>query len=505
MSSGSVTAGVRDDLRSTLKHGAIYGLGTLLAKAIGFIMIPIYTRVLTPEDYGVLELLTMTTDVIALVAGLGLTWAVTRYYYYYDDPDDRRRVVSSAAVLFVALFGLASAAAVPFAEPLSLLVLGRGGHADLVRLAILSFFLLSFLEIPLAFLRARQASVQVVGLGLARLVLALALNIWFVVILRWGVAGVLYSTILASAAAGAYLTAVTLREAGLRFSAPIARKLLAYGFPVVAANLGSFVLHYSDRYFLRAYDSLATVGLYSLSYKFAMLMSLFIATPFALIWAPKAFEVEKREGERARPILRRILSYYNVALVSAGLGISLFAGDVIRVMASAEFHAADRTIPLLCLGMLFFGYRQVSYVGAAIRERTDVIGLGTAVAAGMALVANFLLIPRWGAIGAAVATALAFALEFAIVMSASERIYRLGYPIPHLFAPVLLAVAAYLGTRLLLPPDAPLSVSIATKALAFALFAAALVLRGDLPRPRRWPGALAPWRIPSTRDARRHR
>jgi O-antigen/teichoic acid export membrane protein len=263
---------------------------------------------------------------------------------------------------------------------------------------------------------------------------------------------------------------------------------------VIAANLSSFILHYSDRYFLRAYDSLEAVGLYSLAYKFAMLMSLFIATPFAQIWAPKALEIEKGEAERARPILRRILSYYNVALVGTGLGIALFAGDVIRVMAAPEFHAADRTVPVLCLAMLFFGYRQVSYIGAAIRERSDLIGLGTAAAAGVVLVGNFLLIPRWGAMGAATATLLAFAGEFAIVMTASERVYGLRYPMARLFAPVVLAVATYGGVRWILPDDAPLGVSLSVKVLAFALFFAVLLLRSDLARPRMWRAVLAPLR-----------
>lgn len=457
-------------LKSTFKHGAIYGLGTLLAKAIGFIMLPIYTRVLTPGDYGILELLSMTTDVIAMITGVGLTWSITRYYYYYDDPVDRGAVISSAAILLVALVGVASAVALPLAGPLAGLILGDREYAFLMRLSIAVLFLSSFLELPLAFLRARQESTHVVAVSIARLVLGLSLNILFVVVLRLGVAGVLYSTIGASAASGAYLLFVTVRDAGVRFSVPIARKLIAYGVPIVAANLGSFVLHYSDRYLLRAYGSLEEVGLYSLAYKFAMLLSLFIATPFAQIWAPKALEIEKAEGERAQPVLRRIITVYNIALISGAFGIALFAGHAIRIVAGEEFHTASQTVPLLCLGLLFFGYRQISYIGASIRERSDVIAAGTIVGATLALAANFALIPRWGATGAALATAVGFATEFAVVLALAERVYPLRYPLARLFAPVALAGVLFGAVHIALPVGAPLTVALPAKIGILGLF-----------------------------------
>lgn len=485
-SAGNGVAGEEGDryLRSTVKHGLVYGLGSILTKAIGFVMLPVYTRVLTPADYGILEILTMTTDVIAMVVGAGLTWAVTRYYYYYDAPEEKHAVVSSAAILLVASFGVSSLVTLPFSGALSTLLLGSGSHADLVRLAIAAFFLTSLIEVPMAFLRARQESVHVVAVGVARFTLALGLNILFLIGLGMGVDGILYSTILASAAAGGYLVTTTLRETGLRFSRPVARKLVAYGLPLIATNLGSFALHQSDRYFLRAFDSLESVGLYSLGYKFAMLMSLLVATPFARIWSPKALEIEDAEGDGGRPVLRRILYGYNLVLVASGLGIALFAGDVIRLMAAPEFHGAAAMVPLLCLGMLFFGYRQVAYVGPTIRERSDLIARGTAVGAAVVLAANFALIPRWGPLGAALATLLAFGSEFAVVMAHSERVYPLGLSLGRLFRPVAVAVTLYGAVALGLPDGPSPWLSVPAKLAALTAFGGLLVVTGDLPRPR---------------------
>lgn len=496
MRGGGPPAAAGAHLRSTFRHGLVYGLGMVAAKAVGFVMLPIYTRVLTPADYGVLELLGMTVDVLALVTGVGLTWSVTRYYWFYDDPARKDAVVSSALILMVVSFGLASAVALPFAADLARVVLGDPAHAGLVALAIAGFFLTSFVEIPLAWLRARQDSTRVVAVGIARLVLALGLNVLFLVVLEMGVAGVFYSTILASGAAGAYLAATTLGSTGLTFSGPVARKLLAYGAPIVAANVGSFAMHYSDRYFLRAHGSLEAVGLYSLAYKFAMLIAVFIANPFALIWAPKALEIDKTEGARAGPILRTILDHYVVVLVTAALAISLLAGDAIRVMASPEFHGAGATVPLLCLGILFFGYLQIAYIGPSIRERSDIIAAGAVVGGVVVLGANLLLIPRFQAWGAACATLAAFAAQFLVVRWGSERVYPLRYPRVRLVRPVVLAAGVYALVEGLLGADVAVLPSVAARGAGLVLFVGLLAVSGDLPAAARGWASRVPRRLP---------
>lgn len=464
---GIVTHG---HLKDTLKHGSIYSLAIVLSRMISFIMIPVYTRVLTPEDYGILELLSMTTDVMAMLTGLGLGWAITRYYYYYDDPRRRGEVVSTALVMTTALFGTATALSMPIADRLSAVLLGTPQHTGLVRLALVSFFLSSLLETPTVYLRAKQASLHAAAIGLVRLSLVLGLNILLVVVLRLGVEGVLLSTIVTSALLAVYLLVITLRETGLRVSRPIMWQLVRYGAPLVAWSVGSFVLHYSDRYFLRAYDGLASVGLYSLAYRFAMLAATFVGAPFGQIWGPKALQIEKNEGANAQPILREISSYYNIALVGCALGLSLFSGDVLRLIAGQDFHAAEEPIPLLCLAIVLFDYRHISQLGATIRERSDLIAYSTAVAAGIVTVLNFALIPRWGMMGAAAATVTAFAAEFFFMSALSARVYSLNYPVREVLRPLCLALIIYGASRALLGAEAPLAVSVPIKGLAFAAF-----------------------------------
>lgn len=478
----------RSHLRSTAKHGIIYSVGVILSRLIGFVMIPIYTRVLQPDDYGVLEILSLTTDVVAMLAGFGIGLAVIRTLYRYDTPAERHLVASSAAILLLVGFGLLGLLGITFAKPLASLLLGDawGSSGDgLVRLTVVGMALGSMLEVPLAMLRANQRSADVVLVGLARLVISVTLNIVLVVWLRMGVAGVLWSTLLTSGFVGGVLTFRLVREAGIGFSSTVARQLVSFGAPLAIWNLASFVMHYSDRYFLRTFGSLEDVGLYSLSYKMAMLLSLFVAGPFSEIWIPKSLEIDRAEGAGAPVVLRGIIGYYNILLVTVALGIALFAGDAIRLATGAAFHAAAKPVPLLLFAMVLFSYRAIGQLGALIRGRSDLIAVSTVVAASSAIAFNFLLIPRFGVFGAAGATAIAFTIEFLVMRRLSASVYPSVVPLFELARPLGLAVLVWYGVDAFVPQDAALVLRVLANFTAVALFGATLALTGVLSRDDR--------------------
>ena len=124
----------RGYIKSTLRHGGIYTLGMVLSRLVGFVMIPVYTRVLSPADYGVLEILSLTTDILSMLAGMGIGLAVMRFYYRAADQGERRVVVSSAALLLAAVFVAVSSLGLIAAGPLTTLLLGDGASVRLARM-----------------------------------------------------------------------------------------------------------------------------------------------------------------------------------------------------------------------------------------------------------------------------------------------------------------------------------------------------------------------------------
>jgi O-antigen/teichoic acid export membrane protein len=202
------------------------------------------------------------------------------------------------------------------------------------------------IDVPMTVMRARQESQQVVLWGAIRLLLAIVLNLVFVVWLRMGVLGVLLSTIISGGAVGGYLVSRLLRITGLHFQPAMARALVAFGAPFAIWELGSFVLHFSDRFFLNAYSTLETVGLYSLSYKVAIVIPFFVTGPFSSIWLPKALEIEKREGSgRSRSSPR---SSGTTTSCSSASRSACRSSRGTRSASPPARHSMGRTLPSRC-------------------------------------------------------------------------------------------------------------------------------------------------------------
>ena len=319
--------------------------------------------------------------------------------------------------------------------------------------------------------------------GAIRLLLAIGLNLILVVWLRMGVLGVLISTLVSGGIVGGYLVTRLLRVTGLHFSVAMARALVACGAPFAIWELGSFVLHFSDRFFLNAYGTLEEVGLYSLSYKIAIVIPFFVTGPFSSIWLPKALEIEKREGLGAIPILSAIQRHYNLLLICIAFGMSLFAWDAIRIGTGPAFHAAYAPIPLLAAAMVFFGYRQIAQIGVIIKDRPGLVARSTAVAAATVLLLNWLLIPRFGAMGAAAATLGGFGTEFFIMRWFSMRAYPLRIEVGALA--LAIGVAMWALTRAVLPDHASIPLSLAINAIGYLAFVAALLVSGAIDADQR--------------------
>ncbi|MCJ7751829.1 MAG: oligosaccharide flippase family protein, partial [Armatimonadetes bacterium] len=275
MSQGTLDHNLKE-IKGVAKHALIYGGGIVISKAVGFVMVPLYTRVLTPADYGLLELLTRGAEVAAIVLTLGFSTSVLRFYYDFKSEQDRNAVISSALVFSALVALVATVPLAAFSEQLSRLFLGTPDHRLFVLLLVFANLFELTCIVPMALLRAREESMLYTAVSISRLVLSLGLNIGLVAVLRLGVLGVLYSGLISGALTAIWLVALSVRKTGLSFSFAKIKPMLIYGLPLVPATLGMFILHSADRFFLSAYAGLDQVGLYALSYRFAMMLPVLI-------------------------------------------------------------------------------------------------------------------------------------------------------------------------------------------------------------------------------------
>ena len=429
------------DIKAVTKHFFIYGMGSILGRIASFILLPLYTHYLSTSEYGTLDLLELTTYIIGMFLAAGISHSLLRFYYDSEDPERRKLVVSTSliSISVVSLLGFVILSL--SASSISELVFKNQDYITLFRLVFLSLMFSLISEIPLSLFRAQQRSVLYTIISLIRLVLTLSLNILFIVGFKWGIKGIILSSLCIQALSGVVLTSMILKQVGLKFSVPIFKEMLKYGIPLIPEGAGYFVLNFADRFILQRFTNLSEVGLYSLGYKFGMIISPMITDPFLSIWRPKMFETSKRED--AKNLYSVMFTYFMFVEIFAGLFISILIIDALKIISSPEFYSCYKIVPLISFSyILMAGYFFVQ-MGLLQRKKTKHVAYIVLVAAGINVGLNLLLVPRLGMWGSAISTILSFIVLFIFNYAVSNTIYYIKYQYLRLAKMLVLAVSLY--------------------------------------------------------------
>jgi O-antigen/teichoic acid export membrane protein len=438
---------VKSETKLLAKHSTIYAIGNLLQKLIAFILLPLYTRYLTPDDYGVKELVAISTDVIGVLVATGISSALFRFYFDYEDPQQRNRVISSTYLSLGALASVAVAVLFLFAEPLSGMVLNDPQLKHYLMLGFGSLWFKVMNDVSRGYLRANQKSLHVISYSLVQLLVALSLNIYFLVYLGLGVVGIFYSSLIVSVLLFLFMTLPVIKQVGLGFSMPLVKEMLRFGLPLVPSQLGGFVVHLSDRFFIKEYLSIADAGLYSLSYRLGTLPGTFIVQPFNQTWLPRRFEIHKQPD--SEQVFGRIFTYFLTVLFFAGLAVAILSKEILMLLAGSEFWSAYRIVPLIVIANLTFSLHYHFNFGLLLQKRTKLIAVVNISNGVLVLLLNWLLIPRFGVFGAAYATILAFVYKVSLTWFFSRRYYRPHFESARILKLVVTALVLYGASRML--------------------------------------------------------
>ena len=337
-------ADFKQETKTIARHSSVYMLATILNKVVSFLMIPIYTRFLIPSDYGVMEILGITTDVIGMVISIGIAGAMYRFYFEYESVRDRNEVISTAILTFGTI-GFVSLSILSLSSHfLAIKILNAGRYYYYFLIAFCSLWFNTILQMGYSYLRIKEESVKYLLYSLSRMILSLSLNIYLVAIIKLGVLGVLLSTLITSTTFSILLVLPIMVKVGSRISLAKCKAMIKYGAPLIPTNLAAFVVHASDRFFINHYAGLADTGIYSLGYKFGNLPNNFIAAPFMQIWEVRFFKWYK--DKNAHIIFGKIFTYLCFLTIFVGLGISVLIKDVIQIISDPGYWSAYKAYRL---------------------------------------------------------------------------------------------------------------------------------------------------------------
>lgn len=461
-----------------VRHSSIYALGNIAGQLVGFVMLPIYTRYLTPADYGVVGLLLFAVSLIELVFGARMARVLPRFYYEQEEQTERHAVISTALLITSAASGLAMAALLLLREPVSQGLFGSSEYGLVVGLFALLILGHALENYGLQYVRMQQRPWLFISLNLVKLVLQLSLNIWFVVVQQQGVLGIALSSAISSAVFSLALAGYTTAHTGLRFNSALARRLLAFTWPLWIAGLAGLYIGSANRYYIRIFSSLEEVGLYELAIKFSTIITLLIWRPFNQYWQTERFVIYRQPDPL--PVFQNVFRFVSLLMVLAALGIALFAGPVIRIMADAAFHRAEQAVPFLVFGAVFSSLTLFSNFSFLVKDKTGWMSQNEYLTAAIVTVFYLLLIPAFGFVGAAVALMLAQGAQFIIVHRRARAHYDMGISLLPLAFNLLVAALGYTASRLLQSELLPWDLAMR---LAVFLCCAVIMLAGPLRDP----------------------
>jgi O-antigen/teichoic acid export membrane protein len=454
-------------LRSLVKDSAVYAVGVIATQLVGFIMIPIYTRVLTPADYGVIETTTRIVDVINLLLALGLAEALLRHYYVAQTEEDRRRLIATTFSFNLMVIVVGCTLTLPLAPQLARLAFGHERYSTYVAVWLAAMLLNNLADLPLTLWRAEGKPWRFTGISVCRLLTQVTANIILVVLLRWGVWGVAMSNFINAAAWSTLLGIAVRRKYGILLDISWLRSVLRYGLPLVPATFSQFILHYSDRFFLARYATESELGLYSLAYRFGMLVSISMRV-VVTAWYPWVFSTAKSSQDTTS--VRRAAALVLVVLAMIAGTLMLCTEIVLRLMSAPRFWQASQYVSLIAAGCWFFAAHIPWSVGARLANRTEVVAKAHLFTAGASLLGYAWFIPRYGAWGAAVMTLLSFVCLSLTCLIWSERTKPVRQDV-HAISFALLLLAASAGGDAILRARGDVSTGIRLIA-ATAIFAA---------------------------------
>jgi O-antigen/teichoic acid export membrane protein len=360
--------------------------------------------------------------------------------------------------------------------PLLAWAMGVAGYDWALRIVLINTFVIGFYFIPFHVLRMTDRAATFVALTTTRAAATLLVRFGLVVGASLGVTGFVLTDLVVTAVFTLVLLPWFRPLIRPLFSRAVLQDALRFGLPRVPHGIAQQVMFVADRNALRIFSTLSEVGLFQMGASFGMAMKL-VLNSFEYAWAPFYFQTMKEPDAKAT--FRLVTTYGIAALVLLEAGLAAVGPDLVRFVLPAQFHSAARIVPWIGLGVAFQGVYLLTSIGLNITKNTRYYPVATISAAATSVVANVVLVPRFGAIGAAWANATAYGVMATTALVLSQRVYPIALEYGRL-ARIVLAGAGALAAALALPAMPPLASGLVRGVTVVVVWPALLAILGFL-------------------------
>lgn len=431
-----------DKIKSLGADTAVYGVSTIIGRFLNFLLVPFYTNVLSTSQYGIVATVYSYIAFMNIIYIYGMESAYFKYASTREIGSDKQifstpffSILATSVVfsglIFLTSSGLSSLIQVPYQ------------FEDTIKYSAIILLLDSLSIIPFAALRLQRKVKTFAAIKLVNITVNVIANVVLLLKYHAGVEGIFISGVIASAVTLALLLPEILSKLTLSFAGKLDKHtilrlytaLLKFGLPYIPAGLAAMMVQVIDRPILLALTNESTVGIYQANYRLGIFMML-VVSMYDYAWRP--FFLTHANDPDAKQLFAKILTYFTFFSSILILLVSLYIDDLVkfrvlgRFIINPAYWSGLGIVPIVLLGYLFNGIFVNLMAGIYIEKRTSHLPYITGIGAAVNVIANLLLIPRFGMFGAAWATFFAYASMALAIYIVSQKYYPVQYELGRL-------------------------------------------------------------------------
>lgn len=461
-------------LKSLFLSSSIYTLGSLLSRALFLISMPIMTRYLVPAEYGTLSVINVVTGIMMTCYSLGTTSFAMRYYYEFDAEKERKRLLGTIFTCIISYTFFVSVLISIFGDFFFQRFFDDIPFSPYMLLGIWICFVGMFEILPDALFRIRDEAVLFISIKFVKSALGITLAIVSVVIFKRGAEGPLGASLIVGIFFAIYYMYYLRDKIELNLSIPIIKKCLKFSLPVLFLLLGRGLLDSSDRLILQHFVDLSVVAFYSVGSTLGSVLVM-LASSINTAWTPFFYATAKEESSiNAKWIFSYVASYVGTIIIFFGLCVIIFRHEIIYILAPPSYYPVIEIIPFIMTGAVLNALFFIPVRGIFQEKKTVYLPVMVLIGLIVNIVLNFVLIPMFQMLGAALATAAASFVMLAMCFIVSQKLYYIPYQYIRLLKVLAACVLCYIPSIFI--QGYSLVLSILLKTIIIILFLATLYL-----------------------------
>ncbi len=407
-----------------IKNSFIYLIPVIVGNLIPLLTLPIFTRVLTKEDYGVYALAQVYAVFMTGLINFGLFVGYERNFFEYKDEKRTAELLYSTLVFVLVSYVLCVLLTYIFKSTLAGWIIGSADYSYLLFWTFCSTGLISIKVYYLTYFKNTENAKSLVWYTIDESILGVLLSLVFVVYLRLGVIGLVFGQMIAGFVVFAALALRFVKRFPFAFNLFILRDSLKLSYPLMPTLFLKVLGSQFDKYMIGLLGSIGGVGIYSIGQSVSYGVFKYM-TAIQNVYSPQVYKRMFDLGDAGGRAVGQYLTPFAYLSILFGLLISIFSEEIIFILTPESYHGATDIVIILCMlyGSYFFG----KHPQLIFAKKTSLSSILTIVSFVLNVAINIPFIMKWGAIGAAWGTLLAGLISGTFSFIVSQRYYKISW------------------------------------------------------------------------------